>query len=701
MEAAVILEKIYAGFLGMNIGIRLGAPVEPLLWTSDRIERFYGDIKSYVKEFKNFAADDDVNGPVFFLRALSDGALGRDLTPGDVSEAWLNYAREGMGMFWWGGYGVSTEHTAYLNLKNGIPAPASGSCKTNGKILAEQIGGQIFIDTWGFVHPGNSEKAASEARIAASVSHDGEGLHGASFIAACISQAFLTDSVEDLVTVGLSTIPSDSTYAQVVKAVQIFHGEHPENWRSCLAYLQGNWGYDRYPGVCHIIPNAGVCVMALLYGRTFARAIEIATMAGWDTDCNAGNVGSILGVAGDLASIPSHYRQPVNDMIVLSGISGYLNILDVPTYAKQLCSLALQCEHQMIPRELQIREGSLDFDFSLPGSTHGFRLSNTFSCRMRNNATAGVKGDGALEVMYDQMVRPQGCRIFYKPFYRREDFDDERYMPVFSPTVYPGQTVSIRVRLEKISGESIALSPYVRNSVTKKIITFGAEIVKDEAWRDISFVIDGENPSLKGAMIDEVGLLFESNSPAKNSDFGCLYIDRFSVGGKPDYYIDLKQQAKEFASITPFSHNHGSWDLVEGRMEAMVLDHGEAMTGNYFARDCVFKGTVCPHTGSSHLVSLRVQGARRGYYAGFHNGEVGIFKHDKESFVPLVSKKYELVREKEYALIFSALGNALSLEIDGSIIISCSDDSFAYGMCGYAMYATGRCGFGNVWVQEE
>ena len=24
-----ILEKIYAGFLGMNIGIRLGAPVEP------------------------------------------------------------------------------------------------------------------------------------------------------------------------------------------------------------------------------------------------------------------------------------------------------------------------------------------------------------------------------------------------------------------------------------------------------------------------------------------------------------------------------------------------------------------------------------------------------------------------------------------------------------------------------------------------
>ena len=141
------LERIYSGFLGMNIGIRLGAPVEPTIWTSDRIERFYGDIRDYVKPFRNFAADDDANGPVFFLRALDDGAMDRPLEPGDVAEAWLNYAREGIGMFWWGGYGVSTEHTAYLNLKNGIKAPASGSVKVNGRIMAEQIGGQIFIDT--------------------------------------------------------------------------------------------------------------------------------------------------------------------------------------------------------------------------------------------------------------------------------------------------------------------------------------------------------------------------------------------------------------------------------------------------------------------------------------------------------------------------------------------------------------------------
>ncbi|MEI3121808.1 MAG: hypothetical protein V8S86_12800 [Eubacteriales bacterium] len=33
------LERVYAGFLGMNVGIRLGAPVEPTIWTSSGSRR--------------------------------------------------------------------------------------------------------------------------------------------------------------------------------------------------------------------------------------------------------------------------------------------------------------------------------------------------------------------------------------------------------------------------------------------------------------------------------------------------------------------------------------------------------------------------------------------------------------------------------------------------------------------------------------
>jgi len=131
-------------------------------------------------------------------------------------------------MFWWGGYNVSTEHMAYLNLKNGIPASRSDSAETNSLTMAEQIGGQIFIYSWSLIFPGDPANAAEDATITASVSHDKNGLYGAAFISACIAQAFVTNDFDELIDIGLSFIPSDSTYAAVVMAVSKFHAQNPD-----------------------------------------------------------------------------------------------------------------------------------------------------------------------------------------------------------------------------------------------------------------------------------------------------------------------------------------------------------------------------------------------------------------------------------------------------------------------------------------
>ena len=96
-------EKVYAGLLGKCIGVRLGAPVEPTVWTYERIRETYGDIAGYLKEYKNFAADDDVNGPIFFIRALYDYGMEREITSQDIGNTWLNYTRENKGFFCWGG----------------------------------------------------------------------------------------------------------------------------------------------------------------------------------------------------------------------------------------------------------------------------------------------------------------------------------------------------------------------------------------------------------------------------------------------------------------------------------------------------------------------------------------------------------------------------------------------------------------------
>lgn len=690
-------EKTYAGLLGKNIGIRLGAPVEPTIWTYERIKRFYGEIQGYVKPFINFAADDDINGPFYFLRALDDAGLHEFLNPQDVAEAWLNYTREGVGMFWWGGYGVSTEHTAYLNLKHGVRPPESGSARVNGVDLSNQIGGQIFIDTWGFVWPGNLAKAAEFARCAASVSHDGEALHGAAFIAACIAAAYDHDDIDKIVEMSAQLLPETSEYRRVVESVCAFHGEHPESWRRCMEYLIAEWGYDKFGGVCHIIPNAGVCVMALLYGRNFEKGIEIATMAGWDTDCNAGNVGSILAVMDGLDGISAHYRSPVNDGVVLSGISGYLNILDLPTYANKLHAMGRFLSGAETAQPWREKEGEIHFDFSLPGSTHCFRVSDPFLCRLGHGRQGGADGRGSLEILFDRLVRGQKCKIFYKSFYRRHDFSDERYMPVFSPTAYAGQMVSFSIRAERMNGESIAIHPYVHDSNRDRDVCVGGLVVREEEWMDLSFRI----PPLDGALVDEIGIVLEGNSPAKSKDLGVLYLTDFSISGPAEYSIDLSCQKVEFGSITGFSHNHGSWELVDGCMQVLCLAHAEAMTGNYFGRDESIAGSFCLHNGSSALLSVRVQGAMRGYYGGLHEGKAVLAKTVGGKLEILASVPCNFEHERWYDCDLSVTGQQLLLAIDGGPTVSVQDASYSHGMVGYAVYTDGRVSFGSPHIHQD
>ena len=185
-------EKVYAGVLGKIIGVYLGRPFEG--WTYDRIMSELGPINYYVHDKLKvplIVTDDDITGTFTFIRALNDYNYNYNVTSRQIGQTWLNNIIEKETILWWGGVGNSTEHTAYQNLINGIPAPESGSIKKNGKVIAEQIGAQIFIDGWAMVCPGDPEKAIDLAGRAAKVSHDGEAVFGAQIIAALESLAFI------------------------------------------------------------------------------------------------------------------------------------------------------------------------------------------------------------------------------------------------------------------------------------------------------------------------------------------------------------------------------------------------------------------------------------------------------------------------------------------------------------------------------
>ncbi|WP_065372972.1 ADP-ribosylglycohydrolase family protein [Ensifer adhaerens] len=698
LSTTEIFERIYSGFIGKAIGVRLGAPVEPTIWSYERIRDTYGEVTEYLRDFKNFAADDDTNGPVYFIRALRDYGLGA--TAEEVGKTWLNYAAEEHGMYWWGGFGNSTEHTAYQNLRAGIPAPQSGSIAQNGTTVAEQIGGQIFIDSWGWVHPADPKTAAEASARAASVAHDGEGLNGARFCAAAIAQAFVAKSIEEVIETGLATISADSIYAKVSRAVLRFHDSNPNDWRACRDMLTAEWGYDRYPGVCHIIPNAGVLVMSLIYGQgDLPRTVEIATMAGWDTDCNAGNAGAIVGTLQQVQPSWDKYRKPINDFVVASGVTGTINVVDIPSFARELTVLALRLQEREAPAlwvEDFERRG-VRFDFDAPGATHGFRTEPFNQIAVKASAERHTENArGSLEILLDRLERGQGGRIFWKPFYRRSDFDDERYRPMFTPLADDGQTVKFKLWLDPWNGDgNLRVAPYVRRAMSGTIQETGAwHVPSASGWQDFEFTI----PDGNGEAIDEIGILVEYFGRLKF--LGRLFLADFSVSGKGRAVIDPAKEAQEWGGITRFTWNRGHWSLQQGRIHAHTATDADAWTGNAYLRDVSVVAELQPLSGASHMVVARAQGTSRFYAAGFKNGEAVILLEDHGTKI-LARSPFRIEYGRSYAVDLTVEGGKLRLTVDGERVLQADDATLSYGMAGLRMASAGRMSIGRLEVAER
>lgn len=695
------INQMYSGFLGMCAGIRLGAPVEPVCWTAEKIKEVYGDITHYTKYYKNFAADDDSNGPVYFIRALSEYAKDREMTAEDVGNAWLDFSREGIGMFWWGGDQVSTEHTAFLNLKRGMKAPASGSIETNGIIMAEQIGGQIFIDTWGMLFPESPTLAANYAEKAASVSHDQNGLFGARFMAACVSEAFRNNNILEIINRGLEEIPKDSLYAQVTKEVIAFYQNNPNDFRSCRQFLEENWGYDKYTGVCHIIPNAGVCILALLYGEgDLARTIEIATMCAWDTDCNAGNVGTILGVMNGLEGVPAKYREPINDFIVTSSVIGTWNILDVPTFVKELAKMSFIYNKQTIPPILEkgSKQGRIEFDFELLGSTHGFRTDNSFKTELQSHDDFGENSMGSLSVLLDRLIATDESHIFYKPFYRREDFSDERYKPTFAPQVLSGQILNFSLYLEKWQGENVYIQPYVRVTYGEEYL-YGRKVkLESDNWKQFEYIV----PDTHGSFVDEIGFKVSTDSPLTNRTFGRIFLDNFNVTGQSEYEIDFSKQAIEFLCVTPFSHNLGQWELENNRMKVTSGAEGAAAyTGNYYAKDIQVETVLTPLNGNSHMLHIHSKGVQRGYFVGFNGQNTVQLIHNQFGKEVIKEITFDWSLGQNYQFKLSSQNGEVVLSINDQVVLSeILLSKELEGMYGYVTLDEGKCLIDNFYVKE-
>ena len=698
-------ERVYSGVLGKILGVYVGRPVEG--WLYSRIQDEFGDIEYYVHDRVGvplIVVDDDISGTLAFLAAFRDNGYDLSLTSEQIGNAWLNYAIEERTIFWWGGIGNSTEHTAYLRMKNGVAAPRSGSMELNGPEVAEQIGSQIFIDGWAMLLPGQPDLAADLARRAAAVSHDGEAIYAAQVMAAMEAQAFVESDIDALLDTGLSVIPEASTIARLIRDVREWHRTEPD-WRAARERLESEYGYDKYGGNVHVVPNHGVIILALLYGEgDWDRSMMIVNTCGWDTDCNSGNLGCLLGIRNGLPGFDGErdWRTPVADRLFLPTADGARTATDAVTEALVITNIARRIRGED-PLALK---GGAKFGFHFPGSVQGFEVVDG-AADVVNADGLGMDGQRALQI---RATTGAAVHVATPTFITPEILSAPGYGLQGTPRLHSGQTVTVAVCAAG-PGTTLRLAVQVYDEEDEVYtITGPAHAITAGEWVELSWVVGDTG----GYPIATVGLIIDGQGDGSVE----VAVDRLDWHGQPD--VVLTRPVAPTSGPFPTPKGGTAWrrawvdamDLFEegwgtGWPEPyrLIQNSGRGMVlhGSEDWRDIEVSAGFTPHLAAATGLAIRTQGLRRHYSLVISNsGLVTLVKSVDGDERVLGEAPFDFQLYREVQLGLSAVGNAITASVDGQQLFEVVDDDGPLEYGGIALLCEeGRVGVGPVTVRPS
>jgi ADP-ribosylglycohydrolase len=658
------LERVYAGVLGKIIGVYLGRPFEG--WTYEKVRERLGEVDYYVHDrlgLPLIVADDDITGTFTFLRALRDHGDSAGVTPEQIGRSWLNYLIEGRTILWWGGLGNSTEHTAYLRMLEGVMPPRSGSAELNTRAVAEQIGAQIFVDGWAMVAPGDPVLAADLARRAGSVSHDGEALHAAAAWAAMEAEAFVERDTQHLIDTALDAVPRDSVIARLIEDVRRWHDDEPD-WRATRERIEAEYGYERYGGNVHVVPNHALMQLGLLYAQgSFSRGLTIVTTSGWDTDCNGGNLGALLGLQLGLDGIDTgaDWRGPVADRLFLPSTDGSRGISDALRVAVDIADTAraLRGEPSMAPKD------GARFSFALPGSVQGFRLEDSrgaVAARL-GNAPSAAFGERALVLDVERLGRGHDLVLTTPTFIPPEARQKVgSYELLAAPTLHPGQIVTARLARGEGAGEvaaAIVIDVYDERDELRRID--GPAIPIGESATDLRWTV----PDTGGQPVAAVGLRFSTPDAAR----GRIEIDRIDWSGTPSTRWVRPEGGTMWARAWVDAVDHWQTTWAEDSFR-LIQDRGTGIVSTGGPWDGLrLEADVTVHAARSAGIAVRVAGIHR--YRALVVDETGTARlvqreHADERVLAEAPVPWRL--DEPIALALEADGDVLRGWIDGMLV---------------------------------
>ena len=452
-------EKIYACWIGKNIGGTMGAPYEG--------QQQLNDIQGFSTPEGEVLPNDDLDLQLVWLRALNEqGPNG--INSKVLGEYWTNFIGPN-----WNEYGVCK-----ANMRSGILPPLSGVLN-NGQ-WCNSNGAWIRTEIWACTNPGCPENAIRFAFEDASVDHGfGEGSYAAIFIAAIESAAFIFNDINVLIKIGLSKIPEDCRVAKSVKLVMRAY-EEGIDWkdvRNMIVEDSADLGWFQAPA------NIAFVILGLLYGEgDFKKSMILAINCGDDTDCTGATLGSIMGIMYGMEIIPKDWMAHIGDSIVtISIIRGFGSF---PTTCKELTketmSLIPICTRKKIcpggdvyAEHVVITDGPDNFGNLKAEDYYGEDfVKETFKRSQFSFTMEGVFADAMVEFDAEPVISINGeleCRISVLPkhnFSRQDNYSLYWYLPegwtvegkkhLFAPPFWYEFSDCQSVKVKICAGERIA-----------------------------------------------------------------------------------------------------------------------------------------------------------------------------------------------------------------------------------------------------
>ncbi len=673
-------EQVYAGVLGKIIGVYLGRPVEG--WPYEKIQEQFGEVDYYIHDklkLPLIVADDDISGTFGFFRAMEEHGFNPNITSKDIGHTWLNNIIEDKTILWWGGLGRSTEHTAYLHLKNGIEAPESGSRLLNGPTLSNQIGAQIFIDAFAMMCPDDPEKAVYYIREAAQVSHDDLAVDAACFLGALEALAFSEKDVNSLLNKGLHFL-KNKTLLKMIEHVREICLVHAHDWRRARADINKLYGYHLHDGPCHMVPNHAMVLASLLLGENdFHKSITIASSAAWDTDCNAGNIGCLNGIRLGLDAINEkvNLRDEVADrMLVVTADSGSC-VTDAVLETRKIL-YATDCIYGQ--KDSHINSKRFAFDF--PGSVQGFS-----ACPYIENRSLGSY---ILHESYDKSglaIQLHNCSDLLPFHISTPTFVDQKeliqnFATISSPTLYSGQVVETVI---KSDNRGIKIRPYIlqydiHNNVQ---MTHGETFHLSEDFTQINWTM----PNTDGMPIFRLGYQIS----ADNNSSGKVIIDSIDWKGSPSEFAQKGVLMSSIWDTNPCwlqvwasSAKHFAPDFMYTYCISHPESNGVVTQGTRDWENYTIESNLMFSLHDYAGLVVRSVGHQRYYGAVFSEGKrVSILCRKDGVDTVLAEASFPYAQDVLYHVAFAAEGDLLTLTIGNERILEIKDTTYACGAAGY------------------